>query len=198
MRVAITLIGVVLALSGCRLAYKGGATTVGPNALAGEWVRAAPTPVVLQRAQTDCGLAALAMVAGAWGRSWSVAELARHLKPTAKGVRLGALRDLARARGLEAYVVKGQFADLANELAKGRPVLLGLVLPFDQDNNLHHFEVAIAINPRDGTVVTLDPSTGDMLKRSRKVLDLEWRHAGYATLVVVADRENPRPGESYD
>jgi ABC-type bacteriocin/lantibiotic exporter with double-glycine peptidase domain len=189
-RAAFLLILTVFGLSACRLSYKGGATAVGPNDLGGEWIRAAPTPVVMQRAQTDCGLAALAMIAGAWGRSWSVGDMARHVKPTEKGVKLGALRDLARSRGLQAYAVKGQFKDLENELKKGRPVLLGLVLPFDRKNNLHHFEVAIAMNPRDGTVVTLDPATGDMMKRTRKVLDLEWKHAGYATLVVVAER-NP-------
>lgn len=184
-RAALLLMIAVFGLSACRLAYTGGATAVGPNDLGREWIRAAPTPVVLQRAQTDCGLAALAMIAGAWGQSWSVGDMARHVKPTEQGVKLGALRDLARARGLEAYVVKGQFEDLENELAKGRPVLLGL--PFDRERNVHHFEVAIAMNPRDDTVVTLDPATGDMMKRSRKVLDLEWSHAGYATLVVVAN-----------
>jgi ABC-type bacteriocin/lantibiotic exporter with double-glycine peptidase domain len=187
---SITIFGTMFGLSACRLAYKGGATAVGPNDLGGEWIRAAPTPVVVQRAQTDCGLAALAMIAGAWGRSWSVGDMSRQVKPTDKGVKLGALRDLARARGLQAFAVKGQFKDLENELKKGRPVLLGLVLPFDRRNNLHHFEVAIAMNPRDGTVVTLDPATGDMMKRSRKVLDLEWKHAGYATLVVVAERNH--------
>lgn len=187
---AALFIVMVVGLSACRLAYVGGATAVGPSDLGGDWLRAAPTPIVVQRARTDCGLAALAMIAGAWGRSWSVDDMARHLKPTETGVKLGALRDLARARGLQAFAVKGQFKDLENELKKGRPVLLGLVLPFDRKNNLHHFEVAIAMNPRDGTVVTLDPATGDMMKRSRNVLDLEWKHAGYATLVVVADR-NP-------
>lgn len=193
-RFALLLVVTLFGLSACRLAYKGGATAVSPNELGSEWLRAAPTPVVLQQQRTDCGLAALAMVAGAWGRSWSVNDMARQIKPTDKGVKLGALRDLARARGLEAYAVKGQFKDLENELAKGRPVLLGLVLPFDQKKNLHHFEVAIAMNPADGTVVTLDPASGEMMKRSKKVLDLEWKHAGYATLVVVADKTPAKAG----
>lgn len=175
-------------LAACRMSYTGGAKVVSPNELGSEWIRAARTPVVRQVQQQDCGLAALAMIAGAWGRSWSVLDMSRQLKPTDKGIKLGALRDLARTRGLEAYVVKGQFKDLEHELEAGRPVLLGLVLPFDQKKNLHHYEVAIAMNPRDGTVVTLDPATGDMMQRSKKVLDLEWKHAGYATLVVVADR----------
>jgi saccharopine dehydrogenase-like NADP-dependent oxidoreductase len=44
---------------------------------------------VRQRKQTDCGLAALAMVAGAWGRGWSVAQLDDQLPPTEHGVKLG-------------------------------------------------------------------------------------------------------------
>ncbi len=188
-RAALLLTLLLAGLSGCRLAYKGGATTVSPHELGGDWLRAAPTPVVKQNDRTDCGLAALAMVAGAWGRTWSVLDLARNVRPTAKGVKLGALRDLARSRGLEAYAIRGTHADLRTELSKGRPVLLGLVLPFDQRKNLHHYEVVVAMNPRDGTVVTRDPATGELMKRSQKVLDLEWKHAGYAALVVVRDRE---------
>jgi ABC-type bacteriocin/lantibiotic exporter with double-glycine peptidase domain len=175
-------------LSACRLSYQGGATTVSASELGTDWLRAAPTPVVRQQQRTDCGLAALAMIAGTWGRSWSVTALAREVKPTEQGVKLGALRDLARARGLEAYAIQGRVEDLEHELGKGRPVLLGLVLPFEQEKTLHHFEVAIAIHPRDGTVITLDPATGKTMKRSKQVLELEWKHAGYATLVVIGVR----------
>lgn len=178
----------LVGLSACRLSYPGGAKAVSPNELGSEWIRAVPTPVVRQERPKDCGLAALAIVAGAWGRHWSVLDMSRKLPPGDNGLKLGALRDFARTRGLEAYAVKGTFDDLERELAKGRPVLIGLVLPYDQKKNLHHYEVAVAIHPRDGTVVTRDPATGDLMKRSKKVLDLEWKHAGYATLVVVSDR----------
>jgi len=175
----------LLCLVGCRLAYTGGATSVKSADVPSGWLHAAPTPVVVQAERQDCGLAALAMVAGAWGRHWTPEDLAHRIPPGSKGVKLGSLRDVARERGLVAYAVKGSFADLAHELGEGRPVLLGLVLPFDQKNNLNHYEVAVAMNPADGTVVTRDPATGELMKRSRKVLDLEWSHAGYATLVVV-------------
>jgi ATP-binding cassette subfamily B protein RaxB len=150
-------------------------------------VHAAPTPVVKQIAETDCGLAALAMVAGAWGRHWGMGDLTHRLHPTAEGVPMGSLRDLARERGLDAYTISGTRADLEHELGAGRPVLLGLVLPFDRKHNRSHFEVAIALDKRDGSVVTIDPATGDMLRRTQKVLDLEWKTAGYAALVVVGD-----------
>lgn len=182
-RAALLLIAVFTV--GCRLSYTGGATTLKSHEVPSGWLKAAPTPVVVQAQRQDCGLAALAMVAGAWGRHWTLTDLAHRLPPGQKGVQLGKLRDLARERGLVAYAVKGSFDDLRKELAGGRPVLLGLVLPFDRNNNLNHYEVAVAMNPADDTVVTRDPATGELMKRPRKVLDLEWKHAGYATLVVV-------------
>ncbi len=177
---------VLVALAGaCRLPYAGGAKPIAASELDDQWHRAAPTPVVLQQHRTDCGLAALAMVAGAWGQRWTVAELQQAMPPTSEGVRLGALRDHARSHGLVAYAVKGTHEDLAFELARHRPVLLGLLLPFAKDKALAHYEVAIAVDPRDGTVVTLDPATGELMRRTRAVLEQEWKPAGYATLVVV-------------
>jgi hypothetical protein len=175
-------------VAACQLPYTGGARTVASGELGGSWYRAAATPVVRQHHETDCGLAALAMVAGAWGRRWSVADLNRQLPPTERGVKLGALRDLARARGLDAYTIRGNPHDLEHELSLGRPVVLGLVLPFDRSHNASHYEVAIAINPRDGTVITIDPASGAWRRRSKQVLDIEWKPAGLATLVVVGDR----------
>lgn len=188
------LVLALVGLAACRLSYSGGAKAVHQSDVPAAWLHAAPTPVVIQAQREDCGLAALAMVAGAWGRTWTLPDLAHQLPPTAAGVRLGKLRDLAVTRGLEAYVVKGTFKDLEHELQNGRPVLLGLVLPFDRTNNLNHYEVVVAMNPVDGTVVTRDPATGDLMKRSRKVLDLEWKTAGYATLVVVGDK-TPTSGD---
>lgn len=180
------VIGLV-GMTACQLSYTGGARVVRPNDLGAGWYRAAATPVVRQQQASDCGLAALAMVAGTWGRRWSVAELSSQLPPTERGVKLGALRDLARARGLEAYAIKGTTLDLEHELQAGRPVVLGLILPYDQNRNASHYEVAIAINPRDGTVVTIDPASGSWRERSSRVLDLEWKTAGFAALVVAAD-----------
>lgn len=180
------LLILVVALAGaCRLPYAGGAKPVVATELDDQWHRAAPTPVVLQKNRTDCGLAALAMVAGAWGHSWTLAELQQSLPATADGVRLGDLRDYARSHGLVAYAVKGSHKDLMFELQRRRPVMLGLLLPFAKDKALAHYEVAVAIDPRDGAVVTLDPATGNYMRRTREVLEREWKPAGYATLVVV-------------
>jgi ABC-type bacteriocin/lantibiotic exporter with double-glycine peptidase domain len=175
----------LVSITGCQLPYAGGARPVTPAQLDPTWLRAAPTPVVRQKQESDCGLAALAMVAGAWGRQWLVDDLAHRLPPSATGVKLGALRDLARDKGLQAFAVRGSSADVKHELASGRPVVLGLMLPYDNDRNRAHYEVAIAMNPKDGTIVTIDPATGEWMRRSRAVLDVEWKAAGYAALVVT-------------
>jgi len=186
-RIHLAWLCVLVGATACQLPYTGGARPIAPDELGSGWVRAAQTPVVRQRHETDCGLAALAMVAGTWGRPWSVADLNRQLPPTERGVQLGALRELARARGLEAYAIRGSAGDLERELSSGRPVVLGLVLPFDRSHNASHYEVAVAMNPRNGDVVTIDPASGAWRKRTKQVLELEWRPAGFATLVVVGD-----------
>jgi len=178
----------LVSLTGCQLPYAGGARPVSPAQLDTSWLRAAPTPVVRQKQESDCGLAALAMVAGAWGRHWSVDDLAHRIPPSEKGVKLGALRDLARDRGLEAFALRASTEDLQHELAAGRPVLVGLMLPFDRGHNRAHYEVAVALNPKDGTLITIDPASGEWMRRSRQVLDLEWKAAGYPALVVTGQK----------
>jgi ATP-binding cassette subfamily B protein RaxB len=187
----------VVALCGliaCAVPYTGGARAVQPAQLGGNWLQASATPVVKQKQQADCGLAALAMVAGAWGRRWTIDDLVHRHPPGKNGIKLGVLRDVARQRGLEAFAIKATRDDLKNELSKGRPVLLGLMLPHDRKSNRSHFEVAIALNTQDGTVITIDPATGEWMRRSPKVLDIEWKAAGYAALVVTGDKEAAKVG----
>jgi len=189
------ILALVGLLTACTVPYAGGARSVQPTQLDDGWLRAAPTPVVVQKQMSDCGLAALAMVAGAWGRHWTVDDLAHRQPPGNHGIKLGALRDLARERGLEAFAITATRKDLEHELANGRPVLLGLILPHDQNRNRSHYEVAIAMQSKDGTVITIDPATGEWMRRSPKVLDLEWKAAGYAALVVTADKAQTTRGE---
>src|SRR5262245_65443611 len=102
-----SLLVMLLGLVACQLSYRGGARAVTPGELGSGWYRAAATPVVRQHQETDCGLAALAMVAGTWGRRWSVADLTHQLQPTARGAKLGAMSYLAPSRGIGDYAIKG-------------------------------------------------------------------------------------------
>ena len=96
----------------------------------------------------------------------------------------------------EAFAIRASLDDLRNELSKGRPVVLGLILPHDREYKRSHYEVAIALNTNDGTVITIDPATGDWMRRSPQVLDIEWKPAGYAALVVTGDKSRTNVGDT--
>jgi ABC-type bacteriocin/lantibiotic exporter with double-glycine peptidase domain len=184
MRLAI--IALVAATAACVPRYRGDARRVTPtDAIAGDprWKRAAPTPSVRQRSAADCGQAALAMVMRRWGIDATLDDLPRSASK--KGLTIAALRRLARTRGLDAFVIRGTLADLAHELERGRPVIVGLVRPYTRGRALSHYEVVIAVDPERGDTISIDPGTGKQLHRTAAALDAEWKPAGHATLVVV-------------
>jgi ABC-type bacteriocin/lantibiotic exporter with double-glycine peptidase domain len=171
--------------------YTGGAHPIDPNSVQRDpsWVTAAPTPTVHQRGLADCGLAALAMVAGRWHVELSLDEARKSVPaPTANGVKLGDLRAAARAHGLIAFAVNADESVLEHEIRAGRPVIVGLLRPYGRDRALSHFEVVVALRAapesNDQQVVTIDPAGGWQV-RSWTDLDREWKPAGRPALVVL-------------
>lgn len=169
--------------------YSGGARPIQPDQIAHQpgWITAAPTPTVRQRGLADCGLAALAMVAGRWHVAMTIDDVRRSVRaPTPRGVALGDLRTAARAHGLLAFAVSGDEAMLEHEVRAGRPVIVGLLRPYGRDRATSHFEVVVALRAADGDhqVVTIDPAGGWMI-RTWADLDAEWRPAGRPALVVL-------------
>lgn len=181
-----TLVG----LAGCT-SYSGGARAIDPARVTTDagWIVAASTPELRQDGSLDCGAATLAMVAERWDVTLSVADAVAALPtPSDQGVRLGDLRDAARARGLEAFAIAGDRNTLVHELRTGRPVIVGLVMPYGKGKVLHHFEVVVAVHLGDDTFVTIDPARG-WRSRSWTALDAEWAPAGRPTLVVLGPAE---------
>jgi ABC-type bacteriocin/lantibiotic exporter with double-glycine peptidase domain len=176
-----------LAVAAC-VSYNGGARPFDPDRLRTEpaWIFAPSTPVMHQAGSRDCGAAALAMVASHWHVSLSLDQTVAALPPAgATGVRLGALRDTARARGLTAFAIAGDRATLVHELRAGRPVIVGLQLRSDSKHAQHHYEVIVAAgHDGDGPFVTIDPVEGWRV-RSWSELDAAWSPVGRPTLVVV-------------
>ncbi len=190
----------VAALTGC-IHYTGQARPIEPAAVdaARGWIVAAPTPTVHQTGRTDCGPAALVMVAGRWRVPLDLAR-ANALAPASStlGVRLDALRDVARAHGLTAFAIAGDAAILEHELRAGRPLIVGLLRPYGRSGALSHYEVVIAVRPApradDTLVVTIDP--GATTARGWQVrrwidLDREWQPAGRPALVVLGRVPGP-------
>ena len=175
--------------AGC---YTGKARAVSPqraSALAADpaWTFVRDVPFIAQQSDADCGPAALAMVLAHFGVPSSLAEVVAADPPRDGGVRAGDLRDLARAKGLSAFVVAGTFADLFEQLGHGRPVLVGLAKPITGGRALAHYEVVVAIDRRDHRLLTLDPARG-LSENSLEDFAREWAPTGQVTLIVF------RPG----
>ena len=114
--------GLVLAFAlAAPACYTGSAHSLPANSVSAlardpEWRIVRDVPFVAQQTDRDCGPAALAMVLAHFGAAPAATpELARG------DVRAGTLRDVARGRGLEAYVVSGTLDDLFTEVARGHP-----------------------------------------------------------------------------
>src|SRR5690349_17079574 len=118
-----------LSLAGCAL-YPGTARPADLADLRLEegWLLLDSVPYVPQVSDQGCGAACLAMVLGRWGEEASAAVLEAECAAAGQaGIRAADLRDAARRRGLSAFLFRGTVADLAHELSRGRPVVVGVV-----------------------------------------------------------------------
>lgn len=174
--------------SACLPTYQGASRRVAPAQLRDDnaWVLA-ETPAVQQKANVDCGAAALAMVVARWRPDLDRARIVRTVPVINEGFRLGDLRDVARAAGLRAFALVGDRDLLRYELERGRPVVIGLLRPY-RDKARAHYEVVIGIHP-DGRVATIDPGDAQWHVRSWRGLMAEWESAGRPALVVLGVRE---------
>jgi len=168
--------------------YAGGARDVSPRraaALASDpsWTFAPNVPFVHQQSDSDCGPAALAMILGHFGVHATLADVVALDPPDREGVRAGALRDVARAKGLAAFVVPGTFEDLFTELGQGRPVLVGLAKPITGGRALAHYEVVVAIDRKERQVLTLDPGRG-LRQNTLDGFAREWAPTGRVAIIV--------------
>jgi ABC-type bacteriocin/lantibiotic exporter with double-glycine peptidase domain len=174
----------LLALAGC---YTGTARTVSPFEIARDpgWLLVRDVPFSGQQADNDCGAAALAMVLQYWGVAVTRDQITAAHPPAGnqrRGLRAGELRDFSRARGLQAFVVKGGVDDLSSELQRARPVIVGLGKPYGSERYAH-YEVVVGLHPARRRILTLDPARG-WRENSLEGFAAEWAPAQQLLLVV--------------
>lgn len=171
------------ALAGC---YHGSARSVSPDQLTRErgWLLVQGVDLVKQRSDNECGAAALAMMLHRWSVPASTDDIVQGI-PAAKGepIAAGVLRDFARHKGLQAFIIKGEMADLVKEVTANRPVMVGLVQRYS-DKARAHYEVVTGINPTAKRVLLLDPGRG-LREDGFDGFMSEWEPAGRMTLVIV-------------
>jgi hypothetical protein len=187
-RAALACAALALAAPAC---YTGSAHGVPPNHMAAvardpDWQLVRGVPFVAQRSTRDCGPAALAMVLA----YFRVAPPAADDPELARGdVRAGALRDVARARGLDAYVVSGTFDDLFAQVGRGRPVLVGVAKPMALTGGRAraHYEVVVGLNRSRRLILSLDPAAG-LRENTLEGFAREWAPTRQVTIVFLGTR----------
>jgi len=140
---------------------------------------------IRQTAERDCGAASLAMMMQRWTVQSSEEDILRAI-PTesGRGITIGSLRDFARKKGLRAFLIRGELADLVDEVGLNRPVLVGLVQRYG-GQSLSHYEVIVGINQIYRRVLLLDPAHG-LREDGFDGFTSEWDAAGRPTLVIVS------------
>jgi ABC-type bacteriocin/lantibiotic exporter with double-glycine peptidase domain len=177
-------IGLLVAVAGC---YQGTARSVSLAEIAHQpgWQLVDHVDLVRQDGMHDCGPAALAMVLGRWGYPGAAPEIRRAVGATKPaGVAAGKLRDFARGKGLQAFLISGVDGDLEREIASDRPVLVGLVQRYSGNRAYAHYEVVVGINQQRRRVLLLDPGRGPR-EDDLGAFEREWIGAARLTLVVA-------------
>jgi ABC-type bacteriocin/lantibiotic exporter with double-glycine peptidase domain len=192
-------VGAVLLALAAPACYAGSAHSVpasnlGTLARDPEWRIVPDVPFVAQQTAHDCGPAALAMVLGHFRVPNAAAQ---HPELAGGDVRAGTLRDVARAQGLDAFVVSGTFDDLFAQIGRGRPVLVGLAKPMALTGGraLAHYEVVVGISRSKRLILSLDPATG-LRENTLEGFAREWAPTKQVTIVIFppGDAAPPRPG----
>jgi ABC-type bacteriocin/lantibiotic exporter with double-glycine peptidase domain len=173
----------MLLISGCA-PYSGSARPIDPASVSEPgWLDADGVPLVRQHRHSDCGAAAMAMVASFWNGPTTANDILAITPSSSRGIRARHLRAAALKLGLRAYLLEGSFRDLEHELAAGRPVVVGLIKPHGRKSR-SHYEVVVAIHPARKRIVTLDPAAG-WRENSFEGFVAEWQPAKRTTLVVL-------------
>lgn len=139
-----------------------------------------------------CGAASISMVMQYWKRharsdapasNPDVAEILRTLhSDAAHGIYA---RDMVRyfqQNGFRTFAFTGQWADLEQHLANGRPLIAALKpgagLPL-------HYVVVAGLDPQDHAVLLNDPAQRKLLKEDDARFAREWKAAGNWTLLAL-------------
>ena len=172
-----------LCASGC-IGYTGSARSVTPEVWRQErgWVAVQGVRLIRQQADHDCGPTALAMVVRYYRPSLPAAQITQGFGGDRR-VSAAELRDRARELGLSAFVVEGTVEDLAYELKRQRPVIVGMAKP-TATGAVSHYEVVVGIHPQTQRILTLDPAVG-WQQNSLLEFMKEWVSTGSVLITVL-------------
>jgi ABC-type bacteriocin/lantibiotic exporter with double-glycine peptidase domain len=149
-------------------------------------------PFVKQE-KDGCGAASIAMVMQYWQRqlgqpenrkSESASILHALYSKAAHGIRASDMVRYFQRNGYRTFEYAGDWADLAQQLGKGRPLIAALKA--GSGGSLHYL-VVVGVDPDRRLVLMNDPAQRKLLKEERPRFEREWKGAGNWTLLAVPD-----------
>ena len=132
-------------------------------------------PVVIQAAQTECGLGVSASILQKYGRYQTISDLRMIVEPGREGLNLAQVRNLLRSEGMEVGAYKASSLEQLRDI--GKPVIL------HWDNS--HYVVLVRI--RRDRVQIMDPAVGN------RIMSLEEAESSFSGSVLV-----PTPREEFE
>ena len=140
-----------------------------------------------------CGVACVLMVMQYWSGASSGARLPENSRMAESGKPLyskaaGGVfgRDMERyfkQQGFQAFVFKGDWADLEHHLSMGRPLIA--CLEAGRKGTPFHYVVVAGLDPQNGFVLLNDPAQRKLLKMSRSSFERAWGQTTHWTLLAV-------------
>jgi len=157
--------------------------------LPGVWL---DVPFVKQE-KDGCGAASIAMVMQYWqaqqGQPPNRASNAFHIQRAlysakAHGIYASDMERYFREQGFRTFTIRGEWEDLQQHLAKGRPLIVALK---PSGGGVLHYVVVAGLGLE--TVMVNDPAQRKLLQQDRSSFEREWNAAGKWTLLVLP--QNP-------
>jgi len=140
-------------------------------------------PFVKQE-KNGCGPAAIAMLMRYWSRE--DADLHRIQQELysedVRGVRGADLERYLHENGFRTFVFQGEWPDLEQHLARGRPLVV--CLHPGRGGSLHYVVVS-GLDVAQNLVLINDPARAKLLKVERGSFEKDWSAAGRWTLLAI-------------
>ena len=140
-----------------------------------------------------CGAASIAMVMNYWaaqagGRKPADADSIQHelYSPREHGITTDQMQMYLREHGFQVFALNGAWADLEEQLRKGRPLIVALK---PRGQRELHYVVIDGIDPARGMITMNDPAERKLLTRERAGFEQEWSAThNWMLLAVPAQR----------
>jgi predicted double-glycine peptidase len=149
-------------------------------------------PFVKQE-KDGCGAASIAMVMQYWqrqqGQPVSPNADSGHIlhalySKAAHGIRASDMVLYFQQNGYRTFTYAGEWADLGQQLGKGRPVIAALK---PGSGGSLHYVVVVGMDQDHQLVMLNDPAQRKLLKEDKSRFEQEWKGAGYWTLLAVPE-----------